>query len=109
MWKIEAIQGWYILNKQNECFVVLLALFWAEVCIKFGITAKGGCRFNRYVHNYNDFWGCFEGRKKITDVIRMEQKKFPFKEYKIPLQSLSYFEPVRSSIWAHGEWLLANL
>jgi len=30
--------------------------------------------------------------------IKMEQKKFPFREYKFPLQCMSYFEPLRSSI-----------
>lgn len=108
MWKFEAIQDQYILNKQQECFVVLLALFWVEVCIEFGITAKGAADLID-MSTIMMISGDILRGENITDVIRMEQKKFPFKVYKIPLQSLSYFEPARSSIWAHGERLLANL
>lgn len=73
-----------------------------------GCYRKGGYGFNRHVLNIK-ISGDIMRREKITDVIGIEQKKFPFREYKIPLQSVSYFEPLRSSIWAHGERLLANL
>lgn len=75
----------------------LLALFRVEVHIEYGITEKGVADLidmSSIIKISGDIlWG-----EKITDVVRTEQKKFLFREYKILLQPMSYFEPLRSSI-----------
>lgn len=86
----------------------LLVLVRVEVHIEYGFTEKKAAALMAVSSIIKIFWDVLRG-EKITDVTRTEQKKFPFREYKIPLQSLSYFEPLRSSIWAHAERLLANL
>lgn len=75
----------------------LLALFRVGVYIEYGITEKGAADLIDKSSVIKISGDILRG-EKITDVIRTEQKKFPFREYKIPLQSMSYFEPLRSSI-----------
>lgn len=86
----------------------LLVLFWVEVRSENGITEKRAADLIDMSSAIKISGDILRG-EKITDVIRTEQKKFLFRECKIPLQSMSYFEPLRSSIWAHGERLLTNL
>lgn len=74
-----------------------LFYFRAEVHIEYGITEKGAADLIDMCSVIKIFGDILRG-EKIIDVIRTEQKKFPFREYKIPLQSMSYFEPLRSNI-----------
>lgn len=107
-WIFWAIWDQYSLNKQKECFMEELVLFRVEVCIDSGITEKGAGDLREMSSIIKISEDILRG-EKITGVIRTEQKKFPFREYKFLLQSVSYFEPLKRSVWAHGERLLANL
>lgn len=75
----------------------ILALFRVEVHLEYGITEKGAADLIDMSSIIKISGDILRG-EKITDVIRTEQKKFPLGEYKFPVQSMSYFEPLRSSI-----------
>lgn len=78
-------------------FHELLVLFRVEVCIDSGIIEKGAGDLIEKSSIIKISGDILRG-EKITDVIRTEQKKFPFREYKFLLQSVSYFEPLSRSV-----------
>lgn len=71
--------------------------FRVEVHIESGITEKEAADLIDMSSIIKISGDILRG-EKITDVIRTEQKKFSFREYRFPLQSMFYFEPLRSSI-----------